>query len=134
MNSLSNFFKQKERICKCGHNKKEHYRQPKTTWSILSECNRCKCSSFMNRKRPDVGDKFSMVYGFAIIGFGIFCIIIIQPSFNVDSTIKFPTKTLGIIVDCLILLGITYMTGLITPYFTTKRRKTYPIEDNDEQK
>ncbi len=133
MNSLSNFFKRKERICKCGHNKKEHYKNPEKIFKILSECNKCKCSDYVKRDRPNLGDKLSLGYGIFVIGFGIFCMFMISPILNSNTEMKIPIKTMGLILESLIIIGMIYISSLITPYFDTKRRKIYPIE-KDEQK
>ena len=138
MTSLSNFFKNKEQVCKCGHDIKFHYKKPNSIWKSATECNKCKCNSYLNRKHPDKMDLLMLGCGFLVISLflsPIVTVAIYSTPDVMDKKIEITNGSLVTLSSGLIILLIVFffMPMFIYPYFDYRKRKTYPIE-KDEQK
>lgn len=129
--------KKKPRICKCGHNREEHIKQPKKFFSAPGQCNKCQCSEYLNRKRPDKGDLFILIASIIITGFILVPVVdvwVIEPlpQEKLHKQISISEGTLlSIMSGILIIGGLIFGTYMITPYFTAKKRKEFPIEGED---
>lgn len=119
----------KPKICKCGHDKEVHYKQPKTKLSIINECNRCKCSDYLKRDRPNNFDKSYLIIGFVVYGMLIFAAIAVFPLTDIKDEIKIPTSTFGVVLELLtILAGLILFQPYFGNYLDARRRKTHEIE------
>ena len=122
----------KPKICKCGHDKQDHYKEPRGKLSFPNECNRCKCSDYMKRSLPDFMSKFMLYYGVGVIVLMVIAIPLLYFSPEVynhwnDKVISVST----IMITLFALFGVaslTIFTSFITQYFSEKHRKTYEIE------
>lgn len=119
----------KPKICKCGHDKEDHYKQPKSKLSIIAECQRCKCSDYLRRERPDKFDKSYVIIGFVIFGMLVFSAISVFPITQIKDEIKIPVSVLGTILELIfIVIGLKLFQPFFGSFLDAKRRKTYEIE------
>ena len=119
----------KPKICKCGHLRDEHFKQPEKFYSVPNDCNKCKCNDYMRRERPVISDLISLVLGIVILSICVIGMILFIPLTTVTDEVKIPLKVLGIILECILLIVILMcISPLISPYYWQRKRKTYPIE------
>lgn len=122
----------KIKICKCGHNRKDHKEKPNSKLSFPNDCKKCKCSKYMNRKLPNKVSFGMLIYGFIIIGLLVFLSVnlILDTYQSWDKQIKISISDFVEIVLSLVLIASLLIGEYsISLYFNEKKRKSYPIED-----
>ena len=127
------------KICKCGHKRIDHLKNPNARLKIAKNCNLCPCDSFMNRIHPTRGDKISaVVMPIIFIAFAS-SILILWTLGSGTMLIESQNQTVPLvdflsIVFFVILLGLVLLSGPLIAdpielYFKMKRRPDYPIHE-----
>src|SRR5690348_15196711 len=116
----------KPKICKCGHAKINHYKNPQSKWKSLGQCQSCPCSFYLNRLPPNKIDKFGLIYGIGFIAF--FGFVILAPFTNEDVMNTKITIHASIIFLLLGMVFVMFSIYIISPlfiesYFYAKKRK-----------
>ena len=126
------------RICKCGHLKNEHFdKKPKEFYST-GQCNKCKCSRYLNRKLPNLSSKFLLYYGVAAMTFFIFSVPVMY--FITPIGKHWDDKVMPVSIVMLCILGLFLIGSIIVfqscilRYYYEKRIRIFPIEDGENQK
>lgn len=114
----------KPKVCKCGHSRDLHIRNKKLR-IFPGSCESCPCTTYLKRERPDKVDFILMLNGLfltaAFIFMGIFSAIYwdsLQIS-EQDAKIIMPMMFI------ILAVGV-YFNNIVIPYFSARKRKTYP--------
>jgi hypothetical protein len=101
---------------------------------MTGNCERCPCSSYLNRNRPFKSDKAFVILGVFLIGL-LTCLalspFITYTEEQLNKPVELTADVLFTILATFVLLAC--VCGIyplyITPYFAAKKRKSYPVEE-----
>lgn len=141
---MSSTIQKKPRVCKCGHLREAHMKNPKSKLQTPIICKNCPCSKYLNRIRPDKLDKIGAIMGpVAAVCFAVLIIWIITTSSNLytEEEKELPIKLditqgefMGILY--LMLLLVLFWIGNIlfdplSSYMRIRKRVSWPVQNND---
>ena len=131
----------KPKICKCGHRKDTHRKNPFSKIVITGNCKNCPCNKYMNRNRPDKSDRImAFVLPLVFVLFVIWVLVMVYSMPLTEEQLKTPSNlTIGDLLEIFWIVSFLVFYWLacilvvdpIYEYFKQKRRETYPIQNSD---
>lgn len=132
----------KEKICKCGHKKESHKKNPDSKLSFATYCRNCACNSYLNRNKPFKSDIFATIV--MVATFIVFLVTSVVLLYELELIIE-PIKdmpshfTNGELYELLtiLLFGLNaflftwFVVSPILTDYSNKKRIKFPIKDED---
>ena len=133
----------KVKICKCGHDRKSHKKNPDSKLSSATFCRDCHCNNYLNRERPRKSDVavtiFSVIMFCAITVVIVFTIIelgsIVTPIADQQVSMTngdFYALIQFFLVIMLVLFSSWFVIDPISTDYYDKKRPKFPIDDKNE--
>lgn len=126
------------KICKCGHSKDTHKKNPSSRWSSATHCRDCACNDYLNRERPNRNDKIIIGICVSLIISLLFTTTVlldeVKPTEeNRDNVIKFTYEGLyEILVLVMLVITLFFISWLVIDplfeYYRMKKRPNYDIK------